>query len=193
VRGQGGAIGLSRGWIVGVILLLPGVAWSRPAPRARPVAPPREAGTDVSASYSFLRSGDANLSGADVSASFRFRRAWRLAADLSVHSGSFAGADLKQVNFMGGVRRVFRSGRRWQSFGQGLLGGAHSSSTFESVDGSLRSSQMSWGGALGVGADYRLSPRWALRGQGDYLLLHSGAGWDADPRLSVGIVYRFAR
>jgi len=184
------------GWIVGTVLLMvPVPARSAPAPRPRPrPAPPAyEAGPDVFASYSFLRAGEASLHGADVSASFHFRRAWRLTADLSLHSGSFAGADLTQTNLMGGLRRVFRPGRRWQPFGQALLGGSHSSSTFESVDGPLHSSQTSWGGALGAGVDYRLTPRWALRGQGDYLLLHSSTGGDADPRVSVGVVYRFAR
>jgi opacity protein-like surface antigen len=172
------------------ILLLSPAAGAGAAPRARPAARPRATGPDLSASYSFLRSGEAHLHGADVSASFHLEGSWRLLADLSVHSGSFAGADLKQVNFMAGGRRVFRPGRRWQPFGQAMLGGAHSTSRFSDV---LTSSRTSWGGALGAGTDYRLSPRWALRGQGDYLLLHSDAGWDADPRLSIGLAYRFAR
>jgi hypothetical protein len=185
------------GWIVGGVLLsmLPVPARSAPAPRPRPraAAPTREAGTNLSAAYSLLRAGEADLKGADVSASFRFRRAWRLVADLSAHSGAFAGADLTQTTLMGGLRRVFHPGRRIEPFGQGLVGGSRSSSTFESVDGPLRSTQTSWGGALGVGADYRLTPRWALRGQADYLILHSGAGGDADPRLSFGVVYHFPR
>ena len=181
-------------WLAGAVVLLlpvPGQSAPAPRPRSRAAAPAREAGTDVSASYSFLSAGEAHLNGADFSASFGYRRAWRLAADLSVHTGSFAGADLRQITLMGGLRRVFRPGRRWQPFGQGLLGGSRSSSTFDSADGSLSASQTSWGGLLGAGLDYRLTPRWAIRGQGDYLLLHSSAGWDADPRLSVGVAYRF--
>jgi len=183
------------GWVVGaVILLLPVPGRSAPAPRPRPraAAPAREVGTDVSASYSYLSAGEAHLSGADFSASFGFRGPWRVAADLSVHAGSFAGADLRQVTLMGGLRRGFHPGRRWQPFGQGLLGGSRSTSTFDGIDGSLSASQTSWGGVLGAGVDYRLTPRWAVRGQVDYLLLHSSAGWDADPRLSVGVAYRFA-
>lgn len=183
------------GWIVaGMIVVFPAVARPAPAPRPRPraAAPAREGGTDLSASYSFLRAGEAKLNGAGVSASFRFRGPWRLVGDLSLHSGSFAAADIRQTTLMGGLRRPFRGGRRWQPFGQGLVGGSRSRSTFDSVDGPLTSSHTAWGAALGVGADYRLTPRWALRGQGDYLFLHSGAGWDADPRLSAGIAYRFA-
>jgi len=180
-------------WTLGAILLLSHPAGASAAARARPAAKAkakaRADGTDLSASYSFLRSGEAHLHGADLSASFPLQRSWRLLGDLSVHSGSFAGADLKQVNFMGGLRRLF-GGRTWQPFGQAMIGGSHATSRFSDV---LASSQTGWGGALGAGVDYRLSPRWALRGQGDYLLLHWDAGWDADPRLSIGLAYRFPR
>jgi len=181
---------LRLAWTLGTILLLPPVAVASAAARARPAAKANPDGTDLSASYSFLRSGEAHLHGADLSASFHFQRNWRLLADLSVHSGSFAGADLKQVNFMGGLRRLFGRGRHWQPFGQAMLGGSHSTSKFSDV---LSSSQTSWGGAVGAGVDYRLSSHWALRGQGDYLILHSDVGWDGDPRLSIGLAYRFPR
>jgi len=182
-------------WTLGLILLVPDFAGASAPARARPAARPGAgdpAGPDVSASYSFLRAGEAHLHGADFSASFPFQPKWRLLADLSVHSGSFAGAHLKQTNFMGGARRLFSSGRHWQPFAQAMLGGARSTSKFESSD-VLISSQTSWGGSLGLGTDYRLSPRWALRGQADYLILHSSGGGDGDPRLSVGLAYRFPR
>src|SRR5437667_319494 len=121
---------------------------ARPAAaRARPAARPSAAGPDLSASYSFLRAGEADLHGADVSASFPFWRSARLLADLSVHSGSFGGVNLKQTNFMGGVRRVFRPGRAWRPFGQAMLGGARATSQFADV---LTSSRTAWGGALGA-------------------------------------------
>jgi opacity protein-like surface antigen len=85
---------------------------------------------------------------------------------------------------------VFRDDERGQPFGQVLLGGARSRSKLADV---LDASQTRWGGALGAGIDYRLSDRWAVRGQGDYLVLHSSGGWDGDPRLSVGLTYRFTR
>ncbi|PYQ52576.1 MAG: hypothetical protein DMF78_11020 [Acidobacteria bacterium] len=148
---------LKIAWTLGAILLLPPVAGASAAARARPAAKAkakaRADGTDLSASYSFLRSGEAHLHGADLSASFPLQRSWRLLAE-------------------------------------GMLGGSHSTSTFSDV---LSSSRTSWGGTLGGGVDYRLSSHWALRGQGDYLILHSDAGWDGDPRLSIGLTYRFSR
>ena len=181
-------------WTV-LLFLLADVAGASAAARARPAARPAASdpsGPDVSAAYSFLRAGEAHLHGADVSASFRFRPRWRLLGDLSLHSGSFAGTHLKQTNFMAGARRLFSPGRHWQPFAQVMLGGAHSTSTFEGSE-VLISSQTSWGGTVGLGTDYRLSPHWAIRGQGDYLILHSSAGWDGDPRLSLGLAYRFPR
>jgi hypothetical protein len=172
-----------------VLLLTTDVAGAIAATRRRP-APPGATDPEVSAAYSYLRAGEANLHGAEASASFHFWRNTRLLADISFHTGSFAGADLREVIFMGGLRRVFRDEERWQPFVQVVAGGARSTTKVPDL---LSSSQTSWGGALGAGTDYRLSPTWALRGQVDYLLLHSGAGWDGDPRLSVGLAYRFAR
>jgi opacity protein-like surface antigen len=177
-------------WTLGVLLLAPDFAGAGAAARTRPRALPGTTSPELSASYSFLRAGEANLHGAGASASFHFWRSTRLVADLSLHTGSFAGADLQQLNFMGGLRRVFRDDERGQPFGQVLLGGARSRSKLADV---LDASQTRWGGALGAGIDYRLSDRWAVRGQGDYLVLHSSGGWDGDPRLSVGLAYRFTR
>jgi len=176
-------------WTLGALLLLADVAGAGAAARARP-APPGATDPDMSAAYSYLRAGEANLHGAGASASFHFWRNTRLLADVSFHIGSFAGADLREVIFMGGLRRVFRDEERWQPFVQLVAGGARTTTNVPDV---LNSSQTNWGGALGAGTDYRLSDRWAVRGQADYLLLHSGAGWDGDPRLSLGLAYRFAR
>ena len=164
-------------WTLGLILL---------APADRP------AGPDVSASYSLLRAGEADLHGVDLAGAFPFRPKWRLLADVSLHSGSFAGAHLEQTNFLAGARRLLGAGGTWQPFAQAMLGVARSTSRFEASD-VLIASQTSVGGSLGVGTDYRLSPHWALRGQADYLILHSSAGRDGDPRLSVGVAYRFPR
>lgn len=179
-------------WTLGVLLLAPHPAGASAAARARPAARPGAwpgaTDPDLSAAYSYLRGGEANLHGAGLSTSFHVWRSTRVLADLSFHTGSFAGADLRQLNFMGGLRRVFGDDEREQPFVQVLLGGARSTSKLADV---LESSQTRWGGALGLGADYRLSERWAVRGQVDYLLLHSSGGWDGDPRLSVGLAYRF--
>jgi hypothetical protein len=143
----------------------------------------------VLAGYSFLRSGEANLNGWEIAASFPFRGSLRLVADLSGHYGSFADVDLKNITFLAGARLPWREDRRLRPFADLLVGGSRSTSTFDVIS----SSTTAWGGAAGVGADYGLSGRWAVRGQAHLHLLHSGGGWDADPRLSAGLAYRFGR
>jgi len=98
-----------------------------------------------------------------LSGSVPARPSVRLMADLSGHYGSFAGASLRQTS--------------------------HTTSKFEAA--SLSSGDTAWGGALGIGTGYRVARRGALRGHADYLLLHSGGGWDGDPRLSLGAAYHF--
>jgi hypothetical protein len=159
------------------------------AARRQPAKATAEAGPDLFGGYSYTRSGEAGLNGVQFSFSTPYRRSLRLVADLAVHSGSFAGADLSQLTLMVGARLVSRPGPRLRPFAQALLGIAHTSTKVSSVG--LESSSTGFGPALGVGADYGLSRRLSARGQAELLLLHSGGGWDSDPRLSVGVAYRF--
>jgi hypothetical protein len=185
--------GSRRGWAAVLTLLsaaAPSASESAPARRtARPSSPAD--GADLSFGYSYLRAGEASLNGWLLSGSVPVRPKVRLVADLGGHYGSFAGASLRQISFLAGPRVVGHAGRRLRPFGQALVGGSHTTSKFEAA--SLSAGDTAWGGALGIGTDYRVARRWALRGQADYLLLHSGGGWDADPRLSLGAAYRFGR
>jgi hypothetical protein len=183
--------GSRRGWVAVFTLLsaaAPSASESAPAHRAaRPAS--AAAGADLSFGYSYLRAGEASLNGWLLSGSVPVRASVRLVADLGGHYGSFAGASLRQVSFLAGPRVVGHAGRRLRPFGQALVGVSHTTSKFEAA--SLRASDTAWGGALGIGTDYRVARRWAVRGQADYLMLHSGGGWDGDPRLSLGAAYHF--
>jgi hypothetical protein len=182
-----------RGWAAVFTLLSAAVPYSSesaPARRTARTSAPAD-GADVSLGYSFLRAGEASLDGWLLSGSFPVRPSVRLAAEIGGHYGAFAGARLRQISFLAGPRVVGHAGGRLRPFGQALVGGSHTTSRFEAA--SLSAGDTAWGGALGIGTDYRVARRWALRGQADYLLLHSGGGWDADPRLSLGAAYRFGR
>jgi hypothetical protein len=179
-------------WSLALLLALPMcVGASEPAPAGRTAAsgPATGSGPDLFLGGSLLHSGEANLKGWEISGSTRWRRSLRLVGDLSGHSGSFAGVDLGQLTFLAGVRYVRHEAKDLRPFGEALVGGARRTSTFDD----LSSSATAWGGALGLGADYRIKPRWRVRGQVQAFLFHSNGGWDADPRLSVGVAYRFGR
>jgi len=170
------------------VLVLPvgGAAAAAKATRA-PVRAGADSGPEIFVGYSFLQAGEANLNGWELSGSFRWRRSLRLVADLSAHFGSFAGGDVRQVNLLAGARYTRPGSGRLRPFAEVLLGGARSTSSFDV----LSTSATAWGSAIGAGADYRLRGRWSVRGHAHLLLLHSNGAWDADPRVSVGVAYRF--
>jgi hypothetical protein len=182
------------------LLSLPVVAMATEPPRKSPpgqrraaTATPRQT-PDVFGGLSYTHAGKANLKGWHLSGAVPFRGhlfggSVRIAADLSGHYGSFGGADLNQLTFLAGPRLAWTRGRL-SPFGQVLVGGARTGTTITTPQ-ALSGSSMSWGGALGAGADYGFTRRWAARAQADLLLLHGQGVWDTNPRLSLGAVYRF--
>jgi hypothetical protein len=155
---------------------------AKPTPRERP---------NVFLGYSFTQAGSANLNGGHVSASYPLWRSLSLVGDLSGHYGSFAGADLSQYELLAGVRRYWHS-NRIRPFAEVLAGGVRHEATVAASDATLTSTGTDLALCPGFGADYRLTRTWAARAVFDLLLVRGG-GWEADPRLSLGAVYRFGR
>jgi opacity protein-like surface antigen len=160
----------------------------KPGPKPAAKSPER---ADVFGGYSFVRAGSAHLNGWQVSASLPFRRSLSLVGDLSGHYGSFAGADLSQTELMVGARRYWHR-HRIRPFAELLAGGVRHKASIVAGDTTLSSTGTDLGVSPGVGADYRLTRSWAARAAFDLLLVHGG-GWETDPRLSVGAVYRFGQ
>jgi opacity protein-like surface antigen len=159
----------------------------KPASRSAAKSPER---ADVFGGYSFVQAGAAHLNGWRLSASHPWR-SLSLVADVSGHYGGFAGADLSQTELMVGARRSWR-GHGIRPFAELLAGGVRHKASIVAADTTLSSSGTDLGVSPGFGADYRLTRSWAARAAFDLLLVHGG-GWEADPRLSVGAVYRFGR
>lgn len=78
-------------------------------------------------------------------------------------------------------------------FAQVLVGAIRSTTSVEGAQGRLSDSNTGWGVSPGGGLDYRLSRRWAVRGQAQLLFLRARGVWDTDPRLALGATYRFGR
>ncbi len=170
-----------------------GVPLADAAPRRAASAGAGERGPDLFAGYSYTHAGEAGLNGWSLGGSYPFRGEWSFVADLSGHYGSFAGADLGQLALMGGVRWRTRVGRHLSPFAEGLLGAARTSTSVEVAGTSIEDADTDWGLGLGGGLDYRISPRWSVRGLVQLRLLWGEGATDEDPRLSVGAVYRFGR
>jgi opacity protein-like surface antigen len=169
---------------------LPAAAKQRPGKPAPSAS--ASSGPDVFGGYSYTHAGDASLNGWELTGAFPFRGRLRLAAGLSGHYGSFAGADLKQLSVLAGPRMAWHFGR-WSPFAQLLLGAVRGSTRVELPDATLSESNTHFGTTLGGGIDYRLTRRWAARAQVELLFLRADGAWDTDPRLALGVVYRFAQ
>jgi hypothetical protein len=138
-----------------------------------------------------VKAGSARLHGGQVSISHPFWRSISLVGDLSGHFGSYAGADLTQYELLAGGRRYWR----WSSFrpfAEVLVGVVRHETSAGTSEGEIRSTGTDLAVAPGVGADHGLTDAWSARAALDLLLVRAG-GWEADPRLSLGVVYRFGR
>jgi outer membrane protein with beta-barrel domain len=179
-------------WAVVVLSMAPATleAAQRSQPKPGSAAAASQAsGPDLFAGYSYTEAGAASLHGLQISAAFGLWKRTRLAVELSRHSGSFAGADLKQLSFLTGPRRVWRSGSL-SPFAQVLVGVARATT---SVPGGLSDSTTGWGIAPGGGVDYRLSRHWGARAEARLLFLRGGGVWDKDLGLAIGVTYRLGR
>ena len=194
---MGMAIHVRRAWVAAFLLLAPSLASAAAPPlapaKSRPAkaaSGPPASGPDVFGGYSYTHAGDAGLNGWELGGSLPFRGRLRFAAELSGHYGSFAGAKLSQLSFLAGPRMVWHF-HQWTPFAQVLVGAVRGSRSFDSA--AISESHTHFGTALGGGIDYRLSRHWAARAQADLLFLRADGAWDTDPRLALGVVYRFAR
>lgn len=193
VPGSRRGLRLSGGALV--ILLLAGAAVSAAAPqsRSRPAKASSSSseGTDLFLGYSLVKAGSARLHGGQLSISHPFWRSISLVGDLSGHFGSYAGADLRQYELLAGGRRYWR----WNSFrpyAEVLVGVVRHETSVGTSEGEIKSTGTDFAVAPGVGADYGLTDAWSARAALDLLLVRGG-GWEADPRFSLGVVYRFGR
>jgi hypothetical protein len=175
----------SRCGLLVALALVPAVALAAPAGKPQHKS---ASGPDVSLGYSYTHAGEASLNGWQLDGTFPVAKSLRVVFDLNGHYGSFAGADLSQLGFFAGPRRVFHAGRL-VPFAEALLGIERRTASA----GGVHDSHTDWGFALGGGADYRLSGPWAIRLEADLLLLRAVGSWDTDPRVSLLAAYRFGR
>ena len=147
---------------------------------------------DVFLGYSYSGAGEASLHGWQVSGTYPLGTSLRLVADLGGHYGSFAQAELSQLTLMAGARWGWER-PRFVPFAEALLGAVRTKTRVGLPQGTFSDSDADWGGAFGGGVDYRFSSRWAGRAQIDLLVLRGEGSWQSDPRLSLGVVYRFGR
>jgi len=166
-------------------LLLP---LASPAPAAL-AASPR---ADLFAGYSYRKSGDQGLNGWDAALGASLSRWIGAEADVSGHYGRQSGTDLSRLSFMAGPRFVYRTGGL-AVFAHYLAGGVRSRASIGVLGVDIAETSTDFGMAAGGGADVRVSERWALRAQGDYVVVRAQGATEKDPRVAVGLVFRLTR
>ena len=96
----------------------------------------------------------------------------------------------REYNFLFGAQFSRRKYERWTPFGELMYG--HQGTRGQATAAGTEFSEVSSGRALlaGVGADYKINPRFALRFKADYLQTGSFKQKQDNFRFSVGIVIR---
>jgi outer membrane immunogenic protein len=145
---------------------------------------------DVSAGYSFIRSGGVNLNGFATTATYNANDWFGVVGDVGVYHGSPAGVGVTAFTYMFGPRFSVHRSSRVVPFGQALFGGSHISAS-----GVFSGSANPFAFSAGGGADVALSSsgRVSLRPEADYFGLRAGGATGNGLRLSVGIVYHFGQ
>jgi opacity protein-like surface antigen len=176
--------------ILAAAALVAAAAVSTAAPRSAPRASRSQSNPDVYAGYSWTRAGEAGLHGWALAGSHPYRGdSLRLVVEASGHYGSFAGADLSQLSLMGGARYGLGDMGGVSPFAEVLLGLDRTSLSAAGISASDSDLAL----AVGGGADYALGARWSVRGLAHLRLVRGEGSLDADPRLSLGVVYRLRR
>jgi hypothetical protein len=161
-------------------------AAASPAPAAETSA------GDAFAGYSFVRIKDPLL---DTTESFHGWQA-TLARNFGAHlglmadfSGHYKGGN-DDLTFMGGVRYGFRGTSAGFAV-HALAGGIRRKSGIEVLGVSISEQHTGFAWAVGAAVSLRLSGRWDLRLQGDYLSFEQEGESQGNLRAGAGVAYRF--
>ena len=149
-------------------------------------------GPDAFAGYSVLL-GDGARHGWHAALGWPLGGRLSLAVDLAGHGGSDdEGTDVDTLALMAGPR--FRlGGGRVRPFVHVLAGLVRTRRGVDVFEVDIGETSNDLGGAAGGGVDLGFGERWAVRGAADYRASRSGGETIGDPRVSVGVVYRFRR
>jgi len=175
--------------IAAAVLGLCGSAFGQDVPRA-----------EVFGGYSYLNvdtnglSSRQNLNGWEAAVSGNFNKWFAVEGDVAGYYKTIGSVSVRDYSYAVGPRFEYRQVPSVTVFGHVLLGGDHLSGSF----GGSSASQDSVAAVFGGGVEWKIAPRWAVRGSGDYALTrHNILGPQSftqnNFRASVGVVYVFGR
>jgi len=187
-------------WIkLGVCLLLCAAPAAAQEPKISATGP----SMNVSLGYEYfnlaLTPERANLNGLDTTFTVDFRPRWGIQLDLGYARGSNVNTTTHHADaltYMAGPVFYISRGNRLSTFAHVLGGGARVTGILISPKGVTKGFINEPAVAFGGGAEYQLSPGWAVRGSADYvrasfLTSPTTYGGLNNFRAVAGIVYQF--
>jgi opacity protein-like surface antigen len=157
-----------------------------------PVASAQDAWkSDVFAGYTMLATDGETLHGWQAALGWDVSGRIGLLLDVSGHEGTDAGGtDVSALSLMAGPR--FRlGGGRVRPFVHVIGGLVRSKASIAIGEVEISESTTDLGGAAGGGVELGFGERWAGRVAADYRVVKVEDETAGDPRLSIGVVYRF--
>jgi hypothetical protein len=158
---------------------------------------------DLSVGYEYfnlaLQPERANLNGLDTTFTVNLRPRWGVQLDLAYARGSDVNGTTHHADtltYMAGPVFYITRGSRLSTFAHVIGGGARVTGILISPKGVTKGFINEPAVALGGGAEYELSPRWAVRGAADYvrasfLTSPTAFGGLSNFRAVASIVYQF--
>jgi hypothetical protein len=158
---------------------------------------------DLSVGYQYFNLGlipqRANLNGLDTTFTVNFRPRWGVQLDAAYSRGSNVNGTTHHADaltYMAGPVVYLTRGSRLSTFAHVLGGGARITGVLISPKGITRGFINDPAVAFGGGAEYELSPRWAVRGSADYvrasfLTSPTTFGGLSNFRAVASVVYQF--
>jgi hypothetical protein len=147
---------------------------------------------EIFAGYSHARHESKETDGFLAAVDVGLGRSLGLELAVSGHYRSEGGESFSWTTLLAGPRYAWR-GDRLTPFVHAEGGLVRSSAGIEVFDVSIRETATDFAAGVGGGLDIAFARSWAVRVQADYVFSWPEDGTEADPRASVGLVYRAGR
>jgi opacity protein-like surface antigen len=143
---------------------------------------------DAFAGYSMLKFDGESRHGWEASLAWNAFGKLGFVADLSGHYK----AEFDDLTFMGGPRYALH-GDKLTPFVHVLAGGLRDRASISVLGVTISESNTHFAWAAGGGLSFRISSRWDIRAQADYLSVKIEDQSEGDLRFAAGVAYRFGR
>ena len=144
---------------------------------------------EVFGGYQYTRlEGGFNTNGFNFGATGNFNSTFGITADFGSSFTTQSGVSFHNYTYTFGPQLALRANKGFTPFVHALVGGDHATASFAGASGSGNGMALLAGG----GVDININQYMAVRGSGDWMMLHSnGSTSSKNFRMPIGIVFKF--